>query len=147
MAFFRFNDPGYFDAITSKELKFSQELAREAGYDVGAVLLGAEGDMDAPMVSILQLEPGGVLPRHAHDCYRVEVVLRGSIDNGETILGPGDTMISAPGEWYGPHIAGPEGSTTVEIFSKALADIEYAPVDDPEKAALYARASRNFGTK
>ena len=33
------------------------------------------------------------------------------------VLGPGDVMLSRRGEAYGPHIAGPEGFRTVEIFS------------------------------
>jgi hypothetical protein len=36
---------------------------------------------------------------------------------GDRQLGPGDTMTAGPGEWYGPHVAGPEGCTTVEVFS------------------------------
>ena len=33
-------------------------------------------------------------------------------------LHPGDTMQSGPGEAYGPHVAGPEGFTVLEIFSR-----------------------------
>ena len=35
--------------------------------------------------------------------------------NGE-ILGPGAVMTARPGQMYGPHIAGPEGCTTAEVF-------------------------------
>jgi hypothetical protein len=33
----------------------------------------------------------------------------------------GDVMVSTPNEFYGPHTAGPEGSLSVEIFSRAQA--------------------------
>jgi hypothetical protein len=44
-------------------------------------------------------------------------VTHGTLDVGDRILKPGDVMISEPGIAYGPHIAGPEGCTTFEIFS------------------------------
>ena len=79
-------------------------------------LLGEKKDNPATVVA-LRMGPGCVLPRHAHDCYRFEVVSRGTLDVGERILKPGDVMISEPNIAYGPHIAGPEGCTTFEIFS------------------------------
>lgn len=36
----------------------------------------------------------------------------------EAALGPGDVSTSGPGEFYGPHMAGSEGVTTLEIFSR-----------------------------
>lgn len=145
MAFHRFADPTYWDAITPAHMRWSQEAARGAGFELGAVPLGPVDDNSAPQVSILSIPPGGVLPRHAHDCYRVEVVLFGSIDTGnDTPLGPGDTMISVPGEWYGPHTAGPQGAVTVEVFSNGTAEITFAEVDDPVMAAAIANAQRKF---
>jgi hypothetical protein len=71
---------------------------------------------DVPAVVILDMPPGYVLFRHAHICYRFEVVVKGSLVAGDRTLRPGDVMTARPGEWYGPHIAGPEGCTTAEVF-------------------------------
>ena len=47
-------------------------------------------------------------------------MVKGTLDVGDgTVLGPGDAMTARPGEMYGPHVAGPEGCTTVEFFSSA----------------------------
>ena len=73
-------------------------------------------DGDAPAVVLLEMPPHYVLFRHAHICHRVEVVVRGSLDAGGRTLRPGDVMTAGPGELYGPHVAGPEGCTTAEVF-------------------------------
>jgi len=78
--------------------------------------LGEKKD-NPPTVVALRMGPSWVLPRHAHDCYRFEIVTHGTLNVGDRILKPGDVMISEPGIAYGPHIAGPEGCTTFEIFS------------------------------
>ncbi len=70
----------------------------------------------APAVLVLDMPPGYVLFRHAHVCHRVEVVVKGSLRSGDRTLHPGDVMVARPGEWYGPHVAGPGGCTTVEVF-------------------------------
>jgi hypothetical protein len=71
---------------------------------------------EAPAVVMLEMPPGYVLFRHAHLCHRFEVVVKGSMRAGDRTLVPGDVMVAKPGEWYGPHIAGPEGCTTAEVF-------------------------------
>src|SRR5215471_12159526 len=86
-------------------------------------LLGDRKD-NPPTVVALRMEPGWVLPRHAHDCYRFEIVVQGTLDVGERILKVGDVMVSQPNIFYGPHVAGPEGCTTFEIFSNHTASHE-----------------------
>lgn len=71
---------------------------------------------DVPAIVILDMPPGYVLLRHAHVCHRFEVVLKGSMEAEGRTLVPGDTMSAGPGEWYGPHLAGPQGCTTAEVF-------------------------------
>ena len=58
-----------------------------------------------------------MLPRHGHDCHRFEIVVQGTLDVGERVLEVGDVMVTEPNVVYGPHIAGPYGCTTYEIFS------------------------------
>jgi anti-sigma factor ChrR (cupin superfamily) len=71
---------------------------------------------DSPAVVLLEMPPGYVLFRHAHVCHRFEVVVKGSLEAGGRMLGPGDVMTAAPSEMYGPHTAGPDGCTTAEVF-------------------------------
>jgi anti-sigma factor ChrR (cupin superfamily) len=85
---------------------------------------------------VLRLPPGGVLARHAHPVVRFEVVVQGSIEaEGRTLL-PGDVMVSPAGEFYGPHVAGPEGCTTVEVFSsiRGTGNVVYDTDDGPQAA-------------
>jgi hypothetical protein len=65
---------------------------------------------------MLQMPPNYRLFRHGHICHRFEVVVKGSLEAGGKILKPGDVMTARPGELYGPHVAGPEGCTTAEVF-------------------------------
>ena len=71
---------------------------------------------ESPAVVMLEMPPNYVLFRHGHICHRFEVVVKGSLEAGGTIFGPGDVMTARPGELYGPHTAGPEGCTTAEVF-------------------------------
>jgi hypothetical protein len=73
---------------------------------------------NGPAALALEIPPGEGVNQHAHPCQRLEVVVRGSlsVEDGR-ILRPGDVMVSGPGEMYGPHVAGPDGATTFEIFS------------------------------
>ena len=76
-------------------------------------------DPEAPLASLLWLPPAFVLPRHSHNCHRVEVIVQGSVTIDGQVLRPGDVSVSGPDEFYGPNIAGPTGSLSVEIFSRA----------------------------
>jgi hypothetical protein len=91
-------------------------------------------DKEAPVASLLWLPPNDVLPRHSHDCFRVEVMVRGSLTVEGQILHPGDVSVSQPNEFYGPHIAGPTGSLSVEIFSKATG-LSPTMEDHPDEAS------------
>jgi hypothetical protein len=74
-------------------------------------------DYDAPGAIILDMPSGYLLYRHAHECGRIEVVLRGSLDVGDRTLHAGDVMTAGAYEMYGPHRAGPGGATTAEFFT------------------------------
>lgn len=70
----------------------------------------------SPAAVVLEMPAGYVLFRHAHVCHRFEVVVKGSLEADGRVLHPGDVMTAGPGEMYGPHTAGSEGCTTVEVF-------------------------------
>lgn len=117
--FFRMGEPEYGRQVPA----WMQRSLEESG--LGAVemplfVAGDEPSWQVPAAFVFEMPPGYVLFRHAHPCHRVEVVVKGSLDVGEgEPLGPGDVMVAGPGEMYGPHTAGPDGCTTVEIFSAA----------------------------
>ena len=78
--------------------------------------MGPPGE-DTPVAMVLKMPPDYVIVRHAHACERFEVITQGSLFVDGRILQPGDVMTAAPGELYGPKVAGPDGCTTVEFFS------------------------------
>lgn len=136
------NEPGFFENITPEHLQATRAIAQEFGIDLGSIVMSEDPtDGDAPAVMILRLPPGGRIDRHEHGCHRVEIVLHGSLQtaDGQT-LQPGDLAVTPPGSFYGPFIAGPQGSVTVEIFGKAsgLTNIRYDE-QDPESAARGAQ--------
>lgn len=74
-------------------------------------------DDTTPMAVMVEYPPNYPLPRHSHGSGRLELVVRGSIQVGEDVLGPGDIMTADADELYGPHTIGPEGCTTMEVAS------------------------------
>src|SRR5688572_10693198 len=116
MPIFSRSDPKFYEQINSPEMDWARQAARERDIDVGAIVMGPEGEQDSsPVVMSAWSQPGGYTPRHAHDTYRVEILLEGSMEIGGQVLFPGDVSISAPGEFYGPNIACPKGALTAEI--------------------------------
>jgi hypothetical protein len=119
MGVFSYDDPDFFEAITPEFLRLHRQIAREAGADIDAVTVMSNNaaDVEAPAVALLNLPPGYVLERHAHGCYRVEIIIRGWVEAEGKTLYPGSIMTALPGENYGPMTAGPEGVLSAEIFS------------------------------
>ena len=136
---FRSSQPDYMDAMTAPELRFKGAATREVmpGWDLGTIVLGEPTDPTAAVVSMLRIAPGDTLHRHGHDCVRVEVIVQGSITLPDgSVLTSGDVMVSQPGEFYGPHVAGPDGCLSAEIFSSAGAMMPNAhPDDGPDSEA------------
>ena len=124
-------------AMTSQGFEFSRDIAHEQGIDLGVVVLGDKA-ANPPSVMLLELPPGHVLEKHAHNTHRMEVVVRGTMitpDGKE--LRAGDVSTSAPGEFYGPLTAGSEGCLSIEIFGDVRGMVPQAPGDaSPEHAAL-----------
>jgi len=71
-----------------------------------------------PAALLLTMPAGYTLFRHGHPCRRFEIVVRGSLELGDgQVASVGDTFTADPHTLYGPHTAGPEGCTTIEVFS------------------------------
>jgi quercetin dioxygenase-like cupin family protein len=88
--------------------------------------------------ALIELDPGTLVPEHAHANEQVGVLVRGSlrflIGGEERTVGPGETWLVRANV---PHSAeaGPEGAVAVEVFSP--------PRDDWDPVAeLAPRAAR-----
>lgn len=107
---------------------YSEELKKI--FDVGEVIgmkgirhrIGDDKDPHGTHAVFATFPPGMVVPRHMHLCHRLEIIVGGSLLDEESgvNLTPGYVMVTEPNIYYGPHVAGPEGCTTVEIFSAGL---------------------------
>ena len=115
MAFLSVYDEDFW-GNSPEEVKAINSAAGNQGLESSHFLLGKRED-NPPLVAPLRMEPGYVLTRHAHDCYRMEIILQGTLQVGDRILAPGSVMITEPNVLYGPHTAGPEGCITFEICS------------------------------
>ncbi len=122
MTFMSIDDPEFWKNCP-KELESIARGMEGAGGGVAYFVMGDPRN-NAPTVVALRMAPNWILPRHAHDCYRFEIVVQGTLDVGEKVLKVGDVMVSEPNIFYGPHVAGPEGCTTFEIFSNHTASHE-----------------------
>jgi hypothetical protein len=100
---------------------FAKELA-QAGMNASKIPLwhlDTTEDWSTPAAFFLQMPPGYTLFRHGHPCQRFEVVIQGSLDIGDgRTAKAGDIFTADAHTLYGPHTAGPEGCTTIEIFSE-----------------------------
>jgi hypothetical protein len=101
-------------------------------------MLDTTEDLSVPAAFMLKMPPGYRLFRHGHPCERFEVVVQGSLDVGDgRTAEAGDVFTALAGTLYGPHTAGPEGCTTIEIFS-ALEGIFRVLYEGPEGELLEA---------
>jgi hypothetical protein len=130
MGIFKGNDPEYWNASPAF-LRPLQDACDPFGIRIVHFLLGPADNPDTSAAAILEMPPGYELPRHAHNCERFEVIVKGSLQVGEDTLYPGDVATSAALEMYGPHIAGPDGCTTVEVFG-ALRGVGHTIFDTPD---------------
>jgi len=153
--FFKKDEEGYWDRYPEHLSDMAQIMASSELTPATMHVMGEPTDETAPAALIFTTPPGGEIPRHAHKCERFEIILEGSLHVGDTVLGPGDVMVARSGEAYGPHIAGPDGCRTLEVFStlagahhqmvetaRGLVDIEYGTLGELEQSsARLAEAS------
>jgi anti-sigma factor ChrR (cupin superfamily) len=110
-------DPAYWQAPERFRAIF--EKLRSLGIRASYFPLGDASADDTPMAVVVEMPPGFVIMRHAHPCARFETIVRGTLESEDRVLRPGDVMVSAAGELYGPKTAGKDGCTTIEVFGAA----------------------------
>lgn len=97
------------------------EILAGSGMNAAAIPLwhlDTKEDMSNPAAYLLRMPAGYELFRHGHPCQRFEVVIQGSLDVGDGRTATvGDIFTADAYTLYGPHTAGPEGCTTIEVFS------------------------------
>jgi hypothetical protein len=132
VAYFKFSEDEYY--LQAPEwLKKVFPMLDTTENGIAMYVLGPEEKgWDAPAVSVLEMEPNYTLFKHAHPCYRFEIICRGEMTNEHgVVLKPGDVMFTPPMEAYGPHTAGPEGCVTLEVFAE-LGDAMRVFTDDKD---------------
>ncbi|MFN0090724.1 MAG: hypothetical protein ACKVWR_10720 [Acidimicrobiales bacterium] len=117
------NDEGFWGRVPADYLKPLVISSEKGGVPLSIFAMGDPHDPETPAFAVFRMGPGSVLPRHSHDCERFEVIIQGSMDavgpgEGDRHLETGDVMLAGRNEMYGPHVAGPEGFTVVEYFSR-----------------------------
>jgi len=106
------------------------------GFGYTMKVLGDPHDPEATAVVIWKAPAGYVLQRHSHGCGRFEVIIEGSVtDEHGTVFEVGGIMTAEPDEMYGPIHAGPNGYTSVEVFSR-LEGCYLITWDDPDGPRL-----------
>ena len=110
-------DPDYWQAPERFRALF--EKLQSLGVRASYFPIGDATKDSTPVAVVVEMKPGFVIMRHAHPCDRFEVIVRGTLEADDHVLGPGDVMVSKAGELYGPKRAGPQGCTTVEVFGTA----------------------------
>jgi mannose-6-phosphate isomerase-like protein (cupin superfamily) len=122
-------DPDFWGRVPAEYLRPLVINSEKVGMPLSLFVMGDSEDPEAPGFAVFSMKPGEVLPRHSHDCHRFEVITQGSMtavgpgeDNRE--LHEGDVMLAEPNQMYGPHLAGPDGFTVVEYFSRIRAAYE-----------------------
>src|SRR5580704_11328722 len=89
--YFEMKDPDFWGRFP-EHLKLVGEVAKAVGVDGATFVLGDPSDEDAPAAAIMRMPPHFVLSRHSHESERIEVIISGSLNVGDRVLGPGDVM-------------------------------------------------------
>jgi len=125
-AFQSIDDAGFWNHVPAPYLQPLVDACRPyAGMGYRLFALGNPDDPETPAVVVFKAPPGYVLPRHSHNCHRLEVVLRGSLtDEHGQVLTAGAIMTAEPNEMYGPSVAGGDGWISAEFFSRLAGTYE-----------------------
>lgn len=78
-------------------------------------------DPDGPVALCIDIPPNATdreSPAHKHDSDQVRVFISGTFKVGNEWYKPGDVRMQEAGKYYGPEMAGPEGSRQILFFNK-----------------------------
>jgi quercetin dioxygenase-like cupin family protein len=99
----------------------------EAVPDVHIARLAAAESMS---VQGFRIEPGATVPEHAHHQEQAGYVTRGELtfllEDGEVVVGPGDSYVLAGEEVHAVENRGDEPAEGVDVFSPPRPDPDWA---------------------
>ena len=100
----------------------------------GVAARAVEGDRSS--LAVVELDPGSLVPEHAHANEQLGLVIHGSLEfrvGDETReLGPGSTWC-IPGDTPHEVRAGPDGAVVIDIFAPAREDWRAIERDPPRE--------------
>jgi len=107
----------------------------------GVAARAVEGERSS--LAVVELDPGSLVPEHAHGNEQLGLVIRGSLEfrvGDETReLGPGSTWC-IPGDTPHEVRAGPEGAVVIDVFAPARED--WAAIErDPPRAPRWPQSA------
>jgi quercetin dioxygenase-like cupin family protein len=90
---------------------------------------------DRLTLAVIELDPGSVVPEHAHENEQLGMVLRGSvrfrIGDETRELGPGETW-TIPGNVPHEVEVGPEGAEVIDVFAPVREDWARLDLAEPQ---------------
>jgi hypothetical protein len=89
---------------------------------------------------INEVEPGGVIAPHYHECEQFMVVLAGGGTLAGDPLTPGTLQYTEPRTPYGPIVAGDDGLTFIVIRPHFTQDDKGVPISDTIERIRAAQA-------
>lgn len=127
MAKIRFFEPGEVEFRRSSELTPPGGNVGEAERMGTAVRFHHLGGEDEPQLFEVDLDPGLVVPSHAHSKDEIIVILEGEIRMGSRVCGPGASVL-VPGRTFYGFTVGPKGCRFLNF--RPVADGEYQTHED-----------------
>lgn len=107
--------------------------------------LGDPDDPDRPLVAVIEYAPNITVRPHTHPSDYCSIVVRGSVEVTRQQHGVGSIRFVKAGTVYGPLVAGPEGTTLIDIFADRNGYVaDWGKVDDEADRERLAQVNRNI---
>jgi len=98
---------------------------------------GDPADPQRPVVMFVRYAPGITVRPHAHDADYCSIVVQGEVEVTRERHTVGSVRFVSAGTTYGPLVAGPEGTTLIDVFADRNGIFpRWAKVADDERERL-----------
>ena len=106
------------DEVPAREAVAQMHGERRAGVHLRVLEWNADR-----FVAHTRYEPNLVLARHAHRSAFFVYILDGELTVGDRLCPPGTLIVMEKDVFFGPLIAGPEGTTIIEAYGDDVASV------------------------